>query len=652
MVFLFGTFCFTFSNAFAGNGSIYIPESYSNIFRNDKDGTLYIVKPETGEKYQLKDEKPEYTLEIARGNTVGTENGIKFDFSDSNRVVPESIKNGTLYYGFIKWGDGRFPVTIYYKDAAPIDINGRAFIDIKNKLKDKYDMIDWETTGKGTIGYRVADSKGNMIYDGKVSFVGKGPFGIDNCIVSGPFLYQITNNSVVIAFETNYPAKGSVVINGKTTFLDEGGIKHEILINGLNPDTVYDYTVSAEKGSNSESYTFRTAPNPGVRTPFVFAYASDSRTGQGGGERSLRGTNAYMMKKVMALACAKNAAFLQYTGDMINGYGNKFKEQRLEYCNWKQAIQPWAANMPVYTGMGNHEAFSYIWVDGSEYGINVDRFPYTSQSAEQIFAEEFVHPLNGPDGEDGSKLDPNPDKQDFPSYKENVYYYTYNNVAMVVLNSNYWYSSSVQHRVNYLGGNPHGYVMGNQLKWINETLDKLEKDENIDFVFATIHTPAFPNGGHLSSDMWYSGTNDVRPWIAGKPIKTGIIERRDELWKALMDHPKVFALLTGDEHNYNRLLIKDGVDIYGDYDPKANGHKKIAITRPVWQIHNGAAGSPYASKEQAPWSEFDENFTTQNAVILFHVDGKKITLEVINPDTLGKIDYKADLTENAQHKTP
>ncbi len=58
-----------------------------------------------------------------------------------------------------------------------------------------------------------------------------------------------------------------------------------------------------------------------------------------------------------------------------------------------------------------------------------------------------MNPENGPLSEDGSFLDPNPNRaDDFPTYKENVYYYTWDNVAMVVLNSQYLYSS--RHRLS------------------------------------------------------------------------------------------------------------------------------------------------------------------------------------------------------------
>jgi len=399
-------------------------------------------------------------------------------------------------------------------------------------------------------------------------------------------------------------------------------------------------------GLQQESYSFRTAPVPGSRAPFSFAYASDSRSNIPSGERNIGGTNAYMMKRIMALVAYRGAAFFQFTGDQIDGYRNNLATQRVEYANWKRAVLPWASRVPVIAGMGNHEALLRVFEDGSRYGLSCDRFPFATESAEALFAEQFVNPTNGPESEDGAAYDPSADTVDFPSYKENVFFYRYGNVAMVVLNSNYWYAPSVQHANCLVGGNPHGYLMDNQLKWLRETLATLEKDEGVDHIFVTHHTPAFPNGGHVADDMYYGGRNEVRPWIAGKPHPKGIIERRDEYWRILMDSPKVWGVLAGDEHNYSRLEVAEDMPVYNRaaYVPD----QPLKITRTIQHITNGAAGAPYYALERTPWNldydrkrgngRFLKRFTTQNAVVFFHVHGPEIRIEVVNPDSLERIE--------------
>ncbi len=134
---------------------------------------------------------------------------------------------------------------------------------------------------------------------------------------------------------------------------------------------------------------------------------------------------------------------------------------------------------------------------------------------------------------------------------------------------------------------------------------------------------------------WYRGNNDVRAYVAGQPLAKGIIERRDELLDILVNKStKVVAILTGDEHNYNRLKLSAETEIY----PEGYDKKKIKLSRTIYQINNGAAGAPYYAQERTPWTPHVSGFTTQNAVVFFHVDGKKISVEVLNPDTLEEVD--------------
>mgnify|MGYP006287295905 CR=1 FL=1 len=268
------------------------------------------------------------------------------------------------------------------------------------------------------------------------------------------------------------------------------------------------------------------------------------------------------------------------------------------------------------------------------YGIQVDRFSYETESAEKIFADNFCNPHNGPDSEDGADYDPEKDKTNFPSYKENVFYYTYDNVAIVVLNSDYWYAPSLKHQA-FSDGNLHGYLMDMQIAWLEQTLKKLEDDPNIDHVFVTQHTPTFPNGGHVKDDMWYNGNNEPRAHVAGKGLKKGIIERRDEYLNLLVNESsKVRAILTGDEHNYARLPVNDDLPRYPENYKPSNVTMKLEIM----QINNGAAGAPYYAQEETPWSDQVQYFSTENALVLIDVEGEKITVRVINPDTLSLFD--------------
>jgi len=202
------------------------------------------------------------------------------------------------------------------------------------------------------------------------------------------------------------------------------------------------------------------------------------------------------------------------------------------------------------------------------------------------------------------------------------------------LNSDYWYAPYLK-RIEATSGGLHGYIMDRQLEWLKNVIEKMEEDNDIDHIFVTIHTPVFPNGGHSGDDMWYRGNNEFRPYISGKPVDKGIIQRRDEFLDILINKSsKVVAVLTGDEHNYNRLELTSEVPIYPENYP----YEKIEISRPIYQINNGACGAPYYAQEKLPWSEYTKAFSVENAVCLFYINGKKVDMKVINPDTLNEID--------------
>ncbi|MBR9998730.1 MAG: metallophosphoesterase [Cyclobacteriaceae bacterium] len=597
-----------------------IPGSYSNI-STDRNGNLILQV--NGEKYIMPEVKANRTLERLKGNPQATPTGIYFDFGDA-------LENGSLFYGLINFEDTKYPQPVYFRSPASI-LDGKAFVNLLS-LRGRYDMVGWEKKEKGIIGYRVINADGEILYDGKIGFRGKSPFAIDTTLIEGPFINLLQHNSVTISFETNFPVVATVEVDGRT-YQSEGPVtRHEIGIAGLMPSRTYQYGIFY--GDNEEKYSFQTAPEAGTRKSFTFSYASDSRTGPGGGERSFFGANVYIMKKIMALARYKGSAFIQFTGDLITGYKSDPEEIRLEYANWKRSVEPQARYFPIMTTIGNHESVMNYWGLPTGEFYSIDKFPYDQVSTEQIFTENFVMPEDGPDSEDGSRYDPGEKTVDFPSYKENVYSYIYDNVAMIVLNSNYWYSPSTSF-VNITSGNIHAYVMDNQLQWLKEKIAMLEENQDIDHVFVTIHTPVFPNGGHVSDDMWYGGSNEKRPYVAGKAVEKGIIERRDEILQILINEStKVVAVLTGDEHNYCKTHITPETDIY----PSGWNKSKLKRNRSIYQINNGAAGAPYYSQEITPWTPYTTGFTTQNALVFFHVEGDKIQMEVLNPDTLDQVD--------------
>lgn len=602
-----------------------VPAAHANL-RYDSAGVLR-GKATDGSRFTLHRKPAHFTLENIAPKVVGHKDGLRLHFS------PKNLHEAKITYGLIPYGQHTFPTAVLRFEAS-IDAKGNALLPIREHLKEGYDHTGWQRSGVGTIGYRITTAKGTIVHEGKQAFARTtAGFEPRPTVLRGPFVSNLTHESAVLWYETSESVFTCIKTDAAPdTFFSRSPLtRHEVNLIGLQPGTEYGYTVRCD--ATVLPFRFRTAPAPGSQTPFTFAYASDSRSGYGGGERNVYGTNAQIMGRIGALAVRERAAFVQFTGDLVDGYISDPGEMRLQLTNWIHAVEPYWHYLPFVVGMGNHESLG--WRSENPKGILADGFPYETHSAEAVFAEVFVNPLNGPQSEDGSRYDPDPYRRgDFPSYQENVFYYTYGNTAMVVLNSDYWYAPQLK-KTRPVGGNLHGYIMDEQLRWLKNTLAQLEADDAIDHIFVTLHTPLFPNGGHRGDCMWYNGNNEHRPWIAGKPVEKGIIERRDELLDLCANRSeKVVGFLCGDEHNYNRMLVQENTPRY----PDTWELPRVVLRRPLWQIINGAAGAPFYAQQELPWSAAVEGFTVQNALCLFDISGKKIRLRVVNPDTLEEID--------------
>jgi hypothetical protein len=621
--------CLSFFSIISYSQKTVIPKSYSNI--KLKKGKVVLEYDKI--VYPNETTPPLYSYsKIVEPNILGSSKGITINYKDENI-------NGKIIFGLIKTDNVKYPSPVYFKRYAKV-IKGVAELNL-SKLKGKYDFTNWEEKKQLLLGYRFIDQEGQIIYDGKLNLIidKNGIFKTDISLIEGPFINQTTAESTIISFKTSKAIIAQIRIGDEVYSDINPCTNHEILVSGLKPQTSYNYAIMY--GNWKEYYQFTSAPKKGCRSKFTFAYASDSRAGRGGGERNVFGVNAYVMKKMAMFANYRNAAFFQFTGDMIAGYADSNDKQNLQYLNWKHSIENFWHYKPVYIGMGNHENVTFPFTRTDYKGeshflghVFVDKFPFDKYSSEKTFADNFCLPKSDLKTEDNNQYDPSSKTLDFPSYAENVYDYTYGNLAMIVMNSNYWYASSTSD-IPVTSGNVHGYIMDNQLKWLEKTIAKYEADKDIDHIIVTFHTPTFPNAGHAGDDMWYGGHNNVRPYIDGKAVDKGIIERRDEIIDILINKSKKFVvLLAGDEHNYSRLIVTNNTPIY----PDNWEFKKLKLSRPYVQITNGSAGAPYYSLEKLPWTKSVKKFSTLHALMLFTVNGQKIDLEVINPDTFEVIE--------------
>jgi len=537
--------------------------------------------------------------------------------------------------------------------------NGTGIIPVSEFFQPKYNANNWSKkilrpVPTYTLTYRmeVQDDVNRRrvgFYDGRISFMWSPKRGLIETvtITEGPYLNTSSDapSNVILSLETDRMTTARVTVttpNGTpiADFTSQNLAKrHEISVNGLLPATRYRYQVGVEDTHGNvtvtREYEFETAPSRGM-SDLIFAFASDSREGTGGGDRAYMGSNRYVLENIVRDAFRRDARLFIFGGDIVNGYTSDVEDFRLQFKGWKQAFEGFWRTRSVFTAMGNHETLLNVYDDGSRYGIGLDKWPYATSSAEALFAQEFVNPTNGPLPSDPRR----------PPYLENVYRFQYGPVLFIAFNNNYWWTSCPPrspescHCPEY-GGLQEGYILEDQLSWIETTLVQAESDPSVRFIFLFAQEPVFPAGGHVMDSKWWNGNNRIRGYVKRRrsgnviPENLGIIEVRNRLWAAVAGSSKVAAVLTGDEHAYHRTLIEnttavgrypeDDLDGDGKLD-RASPHSAFAY--PTWHITCGAAGAPFYSREPTPWHP--AVYSSQSGYTLFHVRGDRAALQFIS----------------------
>lgn len=461
----------------------------------------------------------------------------------------------------------------------------------------------------GTLAYRLElfdPRKGAAQFiDRHFSFrVERDQFRKTPAILEGPFLSQISADSALVWWVTDLPTKGEVRLSNGLSMPSEGGMgeRHVVRLRGLSANTKYRYqaiSTAAEGEIRSRSYTLRTAPQ---EAEFSFVFTCDGRTGGlGGGDTALEGING-ISARALAIQMARHSPHLLiFTGDLINGYTTREDDFRAQLRSWKRIYGPLWREVPVYTGMGNHESLINLFADGTQ----VDK--QAEQSAEAVFASEFVHPMNGPEAEHPG----------LPPYKGSVYSFDYAGCHFTQLNSDYWYSSRPQQHA----GNPFGRLLAGQLEWLERDL-MAARAAGAHHTFVFVHEPAFPNGGHMQDSLWGGGEAEG-------------VKARDLFWR-VVTQAGARAVFSGHEHNYSRTLIDSKTPVHRD------GSANPEFAKPTWQITQGAAGAPFYPRDfTAPWAKSVKKFVAHTwSYCLVQVRGQRVTLETYS--------YTGELLDQAE----
>jgi len=381
---------------------------------------------------------------------------------------------------------------------------------------------------------------------------------------------------------------------------DGAGTRHELSIAGMTPDTRYRYVVLVADArgevGESRSATLRTWPPPDDDMSLTFAVLSDSRSGYGTAEEQYAGTNREVLEDLLRRSVEEGARFIVFVGDLIDGYRTHAGSFRYELEAWQKAVEPFHGLIPIYEVMGNHEALMDYWDVGWAVGQSGET------SAEAEFAARFVNPTNAPDAADGA-----------PPFEENVYSFDAGPAHLAVINSNYWWRSHPSRDDHPAAGRGQreGWIDDAQLAWLSDDLEAAH-DRGREHLYVLTHEPGYPNGGHTMDAMWWRGEVPE------------VVERRAALFGAMSERG-VDAIFHGDEHNYSRTRVHEGLD------------------RPLWQLISGGAGAPYyAQVTDLPWADDVAAFDGRQHVIVVDIDAGAAEARVLS--RMGETIDRFDLT--------
>lgn len=173
-------------------------------------------------------------------------------------------------------------------------------------------------------------------------------------LVRPPYLQQSTPSSVIVVWRTDVTSEGRVSYGlpgqAMTTVDDsQTAAQHEVKISGLQPDTLYRYSVGTKStvlAGGDAQHTFRTAPTPGQERPFRFWVVGDSGTG---------GTSQAQVRDAMLAASATYLPDLYlHMGDMAYGSGTDAQFTSNFFAVYKDILR----NTVCWPTLGNHEGIS------------------------------------------------------------------------------------------------------------------------------------------------------------------------------------------------------------------------------------------------------------------------------------------------------
>lgn len=459
-------------------------------------------------------------------------------------------------------------------------------------LSPKYDVNGALPRGYGEIAWQVEqiepETGSSVVFESRTAFRvepargDQGPRTVQlPTVVLGPFVHQVSAHRFIVSFETDVDTAAALAVgDGMPRVSKLAGRRHEIAVDGLEPGRAHIYQVAVSDGVETSVAPPRTVRTSGGSETVSVAILSDSRSGVAPGRASYDGVNARVLSPLLTDAARRGVEAVFFPGDLIDGYTTHPEDFDRQLRSWFRVVEGVGGSIPIYTGMGNHEAVMTQWSDLVALAVT------EGTSAEAQFAGLMVNPAGAPP----------PERDGAPPYDETVYSVDIGSTHFVMLNTNYWYASKFGDPRYEGAGNREGFIMDGQMAWLEKDLADAKK-QGARYIVVMGHEPSFPVGGHTKDAMWWHGKIPE------------VNAMRERFWKLLAEHD-VLAYVSGDEHNYSRSLIG------GETVPGA----KV----PVYSVISGGCGAPYYAQKTPPeYAERVQHFSAQQHYTLwtFSKDG-------------------------------
>ncbi len=259
----------------------------------------------------------------------------------------------------------------------------------------------------------------------------------DPVLTRGPYLQLVTPDSMVVRWRTDAPVEALVTTVEGPQSTGPVALDHEVLLDGLSPDTTYTYEVGSPTLSlagGAAPYTFTTAPLPGTIRPVKMWVLGDSGTAD---------TNAEAVADGFA-SLGEQADLWLMLGDNAYNSGTDDEYQAAVFDLYTDHLP----GLPLWSTLGNHDG-------------------YSASSATQSgpYYDIFTLPTAGEAGGE-------------PSGTEAYYSFDYANVHVVCLDS---YDSDRS-------------ASGAMVDWLRDDLAATTAD----WVIAFWHHPPYSKGSHNS----------------------------------------------------------------------------------------------------------------------------------------------------------